>query len=148
MNRLTLTNAGQNSGQPIILLGSTCNYSWGNLTRDFPLPGQYTGVTGVEYKGWKNPMFSISFYIELSNPTAGAITWTQFNMIVRDAVNKTYMNLKFGTNDTEFSSFASVPYSTSTGVTSIPIQITDFNAILDPNNMDKIYITMNCVETK
>lgn len=146
-NRLTITNAGQNSGSALILLGAQMGYSWGNLTKDFPHPGIYNGVTEVEYKGWKNPSFNIRFYIELTNPTAGCITWTQFNMIVRDTINKNYLNLTFGENDTAFSSFASVPSTTSTGVASIPIQVIDYNVLIDPNVTDKLYITMNCMET-
>lgn len=164
MNRLTLTNAGINSGNPVILLGSTFGYKWDNLTKDFPLPGMYSGITSVEYKGWKNPGINISFYIELSNtrtyfnddtqmqetygaPTVGAITWSQLNSIVKDRVNKTYLSLTFGDNDTPFTSYASTASDSTSGVILIPIQIISYNLMIDPNVTDKLFITLTCMET-
>ena len=146
-NRLTLTNAGQNSGNPLILLGSSFNYQWTNLTNEFPIPGKFTGIIETNFKGWQNPIMNISFYIETDSPTAGAITWTQWNNIVKDAVNHTYLNLKYGTSDTSLISFASVAAG-STGTSSIPIQIKDYQLQVDPGKFNRLYITFNCVETK
>jgi hypothetical protein len=146
-NRLTLTNAGQNSGNSLILLGATFGYVWGNMVRDFPIPGRSTGIIETQFKGWKNPAINITFYIELSTPTTGAVTWTQFNNIIKDATNKTYLQLKFGTNDTQFFSYAGMAAG-STGTSSIPIQIMDYNLQVNPGTLDKLFVTMNCVETK
>jgi hypothetical protein len=148
MNSLKLTNAGQNSGNPLILLGAKFTYSWTNLYRDFPLPGQYSGVQAVQYSGWKNPTMNISFYIELTNPTTGTMTWTQWNMILRDTTNKTYLSLIFGNSDTAFTSFAGIASSSTTATSSIPIQVMDYNVTIDPSVKDKLFISMDCMETK
>ena len=145
-NRLTLTNSGQNSGQALILLGSTFNYQWSNLTTDFPIEGKFSGIISANFKGWKNPIIAITFYIETDNATIGSITWNQWNDIVKDGVNTTYLNLKYGTGDTNFTSTASVAQGV-TGISSIPIQIKDYQLQVDPNKINRLYITFNCVET-
>lgn len=146
-NRLTLTNAGQNSGNALILLGASFSYQWTNMTNEFPISGKYTGIIETNFKGWQNPVMNVSFYIETDSPTVGSITWTQWNNIVKDSVNHTYLNLKYGTSDTSLISFASVAAG-STGTSSINIQIKDYQLQVDPNKINRLYITFNCIETK
>lgn len=142
-NNVTLTNAGVNSGVALKVLSPQIGYVWGNLVKEFPIPGK-NDITDVQMKGWKNPLINVQLIIQQSNPAAGCITYAQFMAMVRDTTNKTYLSITSGISDVAFKSYA----HNSSGVTSIPIQITDFKISLGPDDdIDKLYITFNCFET-
>lgn len=146
-NSVTLTNAGINSGTAMRLLASKVSYQWNNLVGTYPRPGAFD-ITPTLMQGWQNPGINISFILEQTSPTSGAITMSQFAQVVKNSTTTpTYLSITTGISDTLFASYA----TSSSGVTSIPIQIKDFTINIDPNDnikSDKLIVNMNCFETK
>ena len=143
MNTITLTNSAVNSGNSMKVLSQNFNYVWGNLTKDYPIRGK-KDIISVQATGWKNPVISMQCVLPLSNTPIGTMTWNQFMQLARNTTSTTYLNASTGTSDTVFSSYA----HSSTGVTSIPVVITDFQLITSPDqDADKYYLTINMVET-
>lgn len=146
-NSVTLTNANINSGVAMKLLSSRITYQWQNIRATYPGPGRFD-ITPTQFQGWQNPGINITFILEQNNPTAGCITMSQLMQVVKNSTSAlTYLTVTTGISDTLFASYA----TSSTGVTSIPIQVADLTINIDPNdnvNSDKLLITMNCFETK
>ena len=146
-NQVTLTNSNINSGSPMKLLAAQISYKWVNLVSVYPRPGAFD-ITPTTMQGWQNPGINITFILEQNNPTTGTINMSQLMQVVKNSTSAlTYLSITTGISDVLFGSYA----TSSTAVTSIPIQIKDIGFNIDPSdniNSDKLMVTMNCVETK
>lgn len=145
-NSITLTNAAVNSGTAMKLLAGNIGYAWETLSREYPQPGRFT-IAPTLFQGWKNPGINITFFIQITNPASSTfITYPQLMAVLRDRTSPTYLTITFSDSDTLFASYA----SSSSGVTSIPIQIKSVNIAMNPNDNDRadlLAITLNCIES-
>lgn len=138
-NSITLTNAGINSGAETILLAGDFSYNWKNLTKADPGNG-YFGSVETQFSGWENPTMNLTFHIPTDNIPTSSMTWALWNQFVKaqytgSSSTTTYMKIKYGASDTLFADYSAS--SSSTGITSIPIQILGFGLNFSPADSDR-----------
>lgn len=66
MPNLTITNANVNGGNAVTVIGGKVTYSWENLTKPVPIPGNYDTVES-NFGGFENPKIVITGVIDADN---------------------------------------------------------------------------------
>lgn len=123
-------------------------YSWQNQVADFPIAGNLSTVQPVQFNGWRNPGISIMFslYLNTSNNPSGFMTWTDWINLSK-ATSTTTLKIQLTDDSTVlFTSYA----KSSTGVTEIPVQISNWSTSIDPKEdftNNTIIINAQLIET-
>lgn len=150
MANITLTNSNINGGNAVSLDAASISYSWKNLTLSKPLQHSFK-ATEVQYNGWENPLFSLSFIIRPNDLRADVMTWHLFNSFLRQkptSDNKTTLNITTGgltAQGTSGSSAAFTSYAESeqsSGRTNIPVVIMSADVKFDAGNSNNGYFWM------
>lgn len=143
---LKLTNSTINSGTAVTLLGGELSYQWKNLTSANP-GNSFFASTESQFSGWENPIMSLSFHINVNSIPTGTMTWDLWNQFVKaqylgTSSTQTFLSCQVGTS-TLFTDYSAS--SSSTGVTSIPIQINSSTLSFSPGDSDNAHFwTINC----
>jgi len=143
VNSVTLINTSESVNAKINATNIPLN--WRNQASDFPIPANFTTIKPIQFNGWTNPTYTLSFLIQLSDSPSGFITWEEWNKIVK-STTPTKLNIVIGDTDIAFKSYA----TTVSGTSDIYIQIMDWNTNLNPGdniNSNIIGITATVMET-
>lgn len=128
MAQVTLRSDNINSSTAVKLLNGEVSYSWKNLTNAEPTVDDF-GSTEVQFNGWENPAFTLTFHIPNGSIPTGTMTWGLWNQFVKNKYDgtdstKVYLNILTG-NGTQFTDYSAD--ETSTSVSDIPVVIRGYS---------------------
>jgi hypothetical protein len=127
MAYITLTRDGVTK----YLHSAKVSYSWKNLDISKPNEQSFAN-TEVQFNGWENPIYNLTFYLVEDQMESNDLTWAEWMVLVKNkptSTNNITLAIKTGQNDSE-KEFKS--YGTSTdGVTEVPVVIKSFSLAFD-----------------
>jgi hypothetical protein len=139
MNYIKLINTNITGSGGLKLLHGGVTYSWKNLVSADPGEGFYGNVE-TQFSGWENPTMNLLFHIPTGTGTyddgSTWMSWSKWNQIAKNQylgteASATSIVIAYNASDSLFADYSAS--SSTTGITSIPIQIRSYSLTFSPD---------------